>query len=432
MTKRKRTLFNVSDGSSDEDHSGYCITPASTSALKLPSYDKAVHYTELQPVKSAPLLTLSDQMSKQSSDQLPYVQSSSAYQPPQDEQTKCQKLGSISSRHFRRIVKSAKEKCIMSKTSLQPTSLIPPVVNINSIDTTEKILPSINAAVLNCDYNSSVENINYHIENASLHFPEIPNLIVSNLLLPQLDEILNNNNNGICDKLRNWILHFKISHNAANSLLTILQSVGMTVPKDVRTLMHTPKTKEIINILNGTYIHLGLKNMLLPLLEINNFNKYTTDNIINIGINIDGLPIAKSSKSQLWPILVSILNFKELPNNVLPIGIFHGFKKPHSIEEFLHPFIADTLEVLRNGLNVNGTLISVNISNIVCDAPAKSFLLNVKHFNAYFGCTSCIEEGDYIERRVALIGTNAPLRTNETFRDQSNEEYHKGVPDLEL
>ncbi|KAL5246147.1 hypothetical protein ACI65C_013555, partial [Semiaphis heraclei] len=294
--------------------------------------------------------------------------------------TKCQKLGSISSRHFRRIVKSAKEKCIMSKTSLQPTSLIPPVVNINSIDTTEKILPSINAAVLNCDYNSSVENINYHIENASLHFPEIPNLIVSNLLLPHLDEILNNNNNGICDKLRNWILHFKISHNAANSLLTILQSVGMTVPKDVRTLMHTPKTKEIINILNGTYIHLGLKNMLLPLLEINNFNKYTTDNIINIGINIDGLPIAKSSKSQLWPILVSILNFKELPNNVLPI---------------------------------------------VCDAPAKSFLLNVKHFNAYFGCTSCIEEGDYIERRVALIGTNAPLRTNETFRDQSNEEYHK-------
>lgn len=75
---------------------------------------------------------------------------------------------------------------------------------------------------------------------------------------------------------------------------------------------------------------------------------------------------------------------------------------------------------------VNGTLISVNISNIVCDAPAKSFLLNVKNFNAYFGCTSCIEEGDYIENRVALIGTNAPLRTNETFRNQSNEEYHKG------
>ncbi|KAF0711585.1 DUF4806 domain-containing protein, partial [Aphis craccivora] len=307
--------------------------------------------------------------------------------------TKCQKLGSISSRHFRRIVKSAKEKCIASKTSLLRTSLIASVVNINSIDTTETILPSINAAVPYCDYNNSVENINNHIENASHHLPDIPNLIVSNLLLPHLDETLIDNNNSICNKLRNWILHFKISHNAANSLLTILHSVGMTVPKDVRTLMHTPKTKEIINVLNGTYIHLGLKNMLLPLLEINNFNKHINDNIINIGINIDGLPIAKSSKSQLWPILVSILNFKGLTNNVLPI------------------------EVLRNGLIVNGTLISVNISNIVCDAPAKSFLLNVKNFNAYFGCTSCIEEGDYIENRVALIGTNAPLRTNETFRN---------------
>jgi len=293
-------------------------------------------------------------------------------------QTKCQKLGSISSRHFRRIVKSAKEKCIASKTPLLRTSLIASVVNINSIDTTETILPSINAAVPYCDYNSSVENINNHIENASHHLPDIPNLIVSNLLLPHLDETLIDNNNSICNKLRNWILNFKISHNAANSLLTILHSVGMTVPKDVRTLMHTPKTKEIINVLNGTYIHLGLKNMLLPLLEINNFNKHTNDNIINIGINIDGLPIAKSSKSQLWPILVSILNFKGLTNNVLPIGIFHGFKKPHSIEEFLNPFIADTLEVLRNGLNVNGTLISVNISNIVCDAPAKAFYLTLK------------------------------------------------------
>lgn len=69
---------------------------------------------------------------------------------------------------------------------------------------------------------------------------------------------------------------------------------------------------------------------------------------------------------------------------------------------------------------------NLNISNIVFDAPTKSFLLNVKYFNAYFGCSSCIEEGDYIENRVVLTGTNALLRTNETFRNKSIEEYHKG------
>lgn len=54
------------------------------------------------------------------------------------------------------------------------------------------------------------------------------------------------------------------------------------------------------------------------------------------------------------------------------------------------------------------------------------FLLNVKHFNAYFGYTLCIEEGDFIKNWVVLIGTNAPLRTNETFRNQTNKEYYKG------
>ncbi|XP_050064582.1 uncharacterized protein LOC126553468 isoform X1 [Aphis gossypii] len=103
MTKCKRasTIFDVSSSSSDEDHSGYCIIPESTSAFKLPNNEEPVHYTELQPVNSPPLLKpctmqpnetfpslLSHQMSKQSSSvgQLPCVQSSSVYQPPQDEQ----------------------------------------------------------------------------------------------------------------------------------------------------------------------------------------------------------------------------------------------------------------------------------------------------------------------------------------------------------
>ncbi|VVC35854.1 Hypothetical protein CINCED_3A012147 [Cinara cedri] len=33
-----------------------------------------------------------------------------------------------------------------------------------------------------------------------------------------------------------------------------------------------------------------------------------------------GLPIAKSSQSQLWPIVESVLGF----NNVFIIGIYHG------------------------------------------------------------------------------------------------------------
>jgi len=119
-----------------------------------------------------------------------------------------------------------------------------------------------------------------------------------------------------------------------------------------------------------------------------NAQLYIPSRILNIGINIDGLPITKSSKSQLWPVLISILNFKELPNNVIPIGIFHGFQKPKSIEEYLNRFIIDLSQVIDYGLNVNETLFTLKMSNISCDAPAKAFLLNVKGHNAYFGCTS--------------------------------------------
>jgi len=142
-------------------------------------------------------------------------------------QTKCHKLGSISSRYFRRIVSSAKEKCVMSKTPLPQNSVIPPVVIINPADTTEIITPSINDVVLNfSDHSTSMVNNNNNLETLC-NFPEIPNLIVPNHLLPQFDQTLTNDNNDICDKLRNWILHFNISHNGANSLLTILRSEGM-------------------------------------------------------------------------------------------------------------------------------------------------------------------------------------------------------------
>jgi len=40
---------------------------------------------------------------------------------------------------------------------------------------------------------------------------------------------------------------------------------------------------------------------------------------------------------------------------------------------------------------------------IVCDAPAKAFLLNGKGPNVYFRCTSCVQEGTYVQNRVVFL-----------------------------
>jgi hypothetical protein len=167
------------------------------------------------------------------------------------------------------------------------------------------------------------------------------------------DSILDNNaqnNLTINDKLQLLISKFKVSHNFSNGLLQLLRSESLDVPKHVRTLIKTPKNHTIVNISGGSYIHLGLRNMLLPILSRNNAQKFITSHTLKIGINIDGLLISKSSKCQLWPILISILNFKELKKNVIPIGIFHGFNKPESIEEYLNPLIIDLLEVIDYGI----------------------------------------------------------------------------------
>ncbi|CAI6356588.1 unnamed protein product [Macrosiphum euphorbiae] len=59
--------------------------------------------------------------------------------------------------------------------------------------------------------------------------------------------------------------------------------------------------------------------MLLPLLT-KYINYIDFSNTLKLGINIDGIPITKSSKSQLWPILISVINCSQISNIVLSIG----------------------------------------------------------------------------------------------------------------
>lgn len=94
--------------------------------------------------------------------------------------------------------------------------------------------------------------------------------------IPLLIENNASKNVSLSDKLRLLIVKYKVSHNFCNSLLQILQSEGLDVPKDVRTLMKTPKNHEIFDVSGGSYVHFGIKNMLLPFLNKHNASIYYT------------------------------------------------------------------------------------------------------------------------------------------------------------
>ena len=65
---------------------------------------------------------------------------------------------------------------------------------------------------------------------------------------------------------------------------------------------------------------------------------------IEIIINADGIPVAKSSGSQFWPILG--ITYGVDGGFVFVIGIYHGYKKPDNVNIYLIDLIREAEELI--------------------------------------------------------------------------------------
>ncbi|KYN04656.1 hypothetical protein ALC62_04487 [Cyphomyrmex costatus] len=155
----------------------------------------------------------------------------------------------------------------------------------------------------------------------------------------------------------------------------------------------------------------------------------TVNNNIHVNINIDGLPLAKSSNSQLWPILGEIQNhtFKD----PFLIGAYHGYKKPRNANEFLQKFYDEYVILHNEGFLFKNKRYYVTIRAIICDTPAKSFITGIKGHNAYFGCGKCFCEGIYYNHKIVFLEEDVTLRTDHNFRNRQNPEHHINTSLLE-
>lgn len=231
--------------------------------------------------------------------------------------------------------------------------------------------------------------------------------------------------------LQMFIIEYNISHNAANKLLHILRKHShIELPKDIRSLVHTPKSASI-NIKcvsGGHYIHFGLSSGLKR--SIQTYYNFIKTNEIKLNINIDGLPISKSSNSQLWPIMASLC---EIDVYTLPIiiGIYHGMHKPNNANEFLTDFVNEFINLTQTGIIVDNETYTVTINALLCDAPAKSFVTDTKGHTGYFACSKCMQEGDFVHNRIIFPETHNTLRTNDTFKCRTQIEHHTGDSILE-
>lgn len=227
----------------------------------------------------------------------------------------------------------------------------------------------------------------------------------------------------LLDDIRLWALKHCITHLALSDLLKILKKQHSNIKADSRTLLHTPCVIPSKPVNPGFYCHLGLASGIRRTLK-----KYFREvpQYIEYDINVDGLPISKSSRSQFWVILGSIkCSFYTTP---FAIGIYHGDTKPTNSNTFLEDFVSEAIQLKDNGLIHDGDKISsIRLRAIICDAPARSFVTCTKNHSGYFGCSKCIQEGDYVGDRVIFPETNNILRTDESFKIRQQEEHHKDV-----
>jgi len=256
------------------------------------------------------------------------------------------------------------------------------------------------------------------------------NLAIENVLESSSDEFINiyknkyyNQQENILQSLADWAVNYNVPQNTINKLLEILKYKAKLsfIPKDCRTLLRSNSAK-VLNLRkvdpDGLYYHFGLRNGILRFSSI-----LPLQECIQIAIGIDGLPISKSSSSQFWPILAYIMPYHKY---VFPVGIFHGHKKPSDSNNYLHDFIAEVLELYRNGLWVNNQLKKIEIKIICCDSPAKAFILRVKGHSGYFSCTKCSHEGEYYINHVCFpYNENGnEKRSHEDYILMKNEQYH--------
>jgi hypothetical protein len=130
--------------------------------------------------------------------------------------------------------------------------------------------------------------------------------------------------------LLHWLCSWKVKHNithvALSELLKKLRTCGfLNVPKDARTLLNTLKNTIVQELAaNQSFFHYGLKIAIIEQLTRTKF--IIKNEIILIDLIIDGLPLSKNSKSQIWPILGKIYGDKAFTPFV--ISAYHGYSKP--------------------------------------------------------------------------------------------------------
>ena len=106
------------------------------------------------------------------------------------------------------------------------------------------------------------------------------------------------------DNLREWVLNSDTPLVHTNTLLALLRPRIPLLPKDGRTLLKTQRECTIEDIAGGNYHHFGCGEAIKLQLEKSEYLREFDE--LSLQVNIDGVPLFKSTSHCFWPILALI------------------------------------------------------------------------------------------------------------------------------
>lgn len=314
-------------------------------------------------------------------------------------------------------------------------------VDVNNIDCTSEtnLTKDIEPLTLNLSSNSShnvcqqtsnpiqfdnflndIEHVGFHVdfsnhqENSS-DFNEIASVYIENFDFlfsvfedsPDFDILQH--------ALRLWSLEYNITNKALSGLLKILKSHNNPdLPTDARTLKCTPRKITTREVDPGRYWHFGIKRFV----ELMKSKGILLPNELTLNVNIDGLPIYKSSKGVYWPILGKFTELKTLKPFVIGI-YFHESVKPKDLHSYLEDFVTEMKFFTVNRF----CEIKIYPGLFIMDAPAMAFVKQTIGHNGRKGCGKCEVTGKYLGR-MCYTKIHNKARTDEEFRLRSDKQHH--------
>lgn len=229
-------------------------------------------------------------------------------------------------------------------------------------------------------------------------------------------------NQQFISKLAMFIIKRKLSREATDELLVLLHDNGMPfLPKSAKTLLKTPKNKIVgKTVFPGEYWHFGIEKSINAQHEL-----FEEADQVDIDVCMDGVPLVKSSKLCMWPILGAVVdNVNAKP---FVIGCYVGYGSPKSSDDFLNDFALELSKLEQNGIKIesNSKVINFSMRALCCDAPARAFISNVRYHTSFHGCSKCNQVGYRVNHTnvfCSIVGD--ALRSDESFSSRRDLQHH--------